>query len=168
MPYSDDMSTKMVRSLGFQNIYLHVVQPVRDLGALILALLLAWQSRKLLIGLGEDAIVVFVHTLNMSRVEGRVSPKHLASISEETNGLTRMENNVSWTLMQETEAARLWKAQNSRGRGMRRIMNPSNEIGCVVYSAVVQKQLDQRRMLSGPKGWQRVSTLNSGCCPTII
>jgi hypothetical protein len=30
-------------------------------------------------------------------------------------------------------------------------MIPSNGIGCVVYSAVVQKQLDQCRKLSDPK-----------------
>lgn len=41
---------------------------------------------------------------------------------------------------------------------MRSIMIPSNGIGCVVYSAVVQKQLDQRRKLSDAKGLQRVST----------
>lgn len=60
MTYPDDMSTKMVRFPGLQSLYLQVTQPVRDLGTLVLALLLAGQSGKLLLGLGKDAIAAFV------------------------------------------------------------------------------------------------------------
>jgi hypothetical protein len=60
MTYPDDMSTKMVRFPGLRSLYLQVAQPVRDLGAPVLALLLAEQSGKLLPGLGKDAIAAFV------------------------------------------------------------------------------------------------------------